>query len=104
MSTEQVRLWRAPGEDRVLLMKGRTAHYRIAPRGEYVFGVIGAAPMRSRRGRERRLVEPGRVVAWDPSHPHSGGAVDGQPWTARLTVVELADLHALANDADSDVL
>ena len=48
-------------------MAGRTTRYAIEPRGEYVFGVVAGQPMRSRRGRERRLVRPGQLVAWDPS-------------------------------------
>jgi hypothetical protein len=40
--------------------------------------------MRSRLGRERRLVHPGQLVAWDPSNGHAGTTVDGRPWSARL--------------------
>jgi hypothetical protein len=76
----------------------------IEPRGEYVFGVVGDRPMRARRGRQRRLVAPGGLVAWDPTGTHAGAAVDGRPWTARLIVVEVADLHALADDPDGDIL
>jgi AraC-like DNA-binding protein len=99
---EQVRMWRPPDHDRVLLMAGRTCHYAVEPRGEYVFGVVGGAPMRSRRGRERRLVRPGELVAWDPSQAHSGTAVDDQPWVARLMVIETADLAALGGDEDTE--
>jgi hypothetical protein len=60
--------------------------------------------MLARRGRRRRLVEPGRLVAWDPADSHAGVAVDGRPWTARLIVVEVADLHSLADDPDDDIL
>jgi AraC-like DNA-binding protein len=84
-------------------MSGQTTRYAIEPRGEYVFGVVSGQPMRSRRGRERRLVEPGRLVAWDPSAAHIGAAVE-RPWTARLIVVEVADLAAMANDPESNVL
>jgi hypothetical protein len=98
MATERVRMWRPADEDRVLLMAGQTTHYAIEPRGEYVFGVVAGQPMRSRRGRERRLVRPGQLVAWDPSNPHAGTAVDGQPWSSRLMVIEVADLAALAGD------
>src|ERR1700750_2367923 len=74
---EQVRMWRPADDDRVLLMAGRTAGYAIEPRGDFVFGLVDGAPMASRRGRERRLVTPGEVVAWDPSAAHAGTAVDG---------------------------
>jgi AraC-like DNA-binding protein len=104
VTTERVRLWRPPGDDRVLYMRGQTTRYRIDPRGEYVFGVVGEQPMLARRGRWRRLVEPGKLVVWDPTDAHAGAAVDGRPWTARLIVVEVADLHALADDPDSDIL
>jgi len=105
VATEQVRMWRPAGEGRVLLMAGRTTRYAIEPRGEYVFGIVTGRPMRSRRGRERRLVRPGELVAWDHSGAHSGAAVDAQPWSARLMVVEVADLTAIASDRDdSDLL
>lgn len=97
-------MWRPAGEDRVLLMAGQTMHYAIEPRGEYVFGVVTGQPMRSRRGRERRVVLPGQLVAWDPSSPHAGAAVDARPWTARLMVIEVAGLAALTGDHDDDVL
>ena len=98
-------MWRAPHEQRVLLMAGRTTRYAVEPRGEYVFGVVGDQPMRSRRGRERRLVRPGQLVAWDPSGAHAGSAVDDErPWRARLVVVEVADLAELAGDPESDPL
>jgi hypothetical protein len=79
MGPEQVRMWRPADEDRVLLMAGKTAHYAIEPRGEYVFGVVTRQPMRSRRGREHRLVLPGQLVAWDPSSAHAGAALDARP-------------------------
>jgi AraC-like DNA-binding protein len=100
MATEQVRMWRPANEDRVLLMAGRTNSYAVEPRGEYVFGVVSGQPMRSRRGRERRLVQPGQLVAWDPSDAHSGASIDGRPWSARLMVLEVADLSAIAGDAE----
>jgi AraC-like DNA-binding protein len=103
VTTEQVRMWRPDGEDRLLLMAGHTTRYAIEPRGEYVFGVVARRSMRSRRGRERRVVRPGELVAWDPSSAHSGAAVDGQPWSARLMVVEVADLDTIASDAESDL-
>jgi AraC-like DNA-binding protein len=104
MATEQVRMWRPADEDRVLLMAGQTTHYAIEPRGEYVFGVVTGQPMRARRGREHHVVLPGQLVAWDPSSAHAGAAVDARPWTARLMVVEVADLAALGGDEDVGVL
>jgi AraC-like DNA-binding protein len=102
MGTEQVRVWRAAEADPVLLMAGQTTHYAIEPLGQYVFGIVAGKPMSSRRGRERRLILPGQLVAWDPSHAHAGAAVDGQPWTSRLLIVELADLAVLAGDQESE--
>jgi AraC-like DNA-binding protein len=104
MSTDAVRMWRAPGEERVLLMAGRTTRYAMEPRGEYVFGVVDEQPMRSRRGREERVVRPGQLVAWDPSHAHAGSSVDARPWSSRLMVIEVADLAALAADPEADPL
>jgi AraC-like DNA-binding protein len=103
MATEQVRMWRPANEDRILLMAGQTARYAVEPRGEYVFGVVTGQAMRSRRGRDRRVVLPGQLVAWDPSSPHAGEAVDARPWTARLMIVEAAGLAALTGDDDDDV-
>jgi AraC-like DNA-binding protein len=97
-------MWRPAGEGRILLMAGRTTRYAIEPRGEYVFGVVTGRPMRSRRGRERRLVRPGELVAWDPSSAHSGAAVDARPWSARLMVVEVVDLATIASDGECDPL
>ena len=97
-------MWRPANEDRILLMAGRTTGYAIEPRGEYVFGIVTGQPMRSRRGRERRLVWPGDLVAWDPSGAHAGEAVDGRAWASRLIVVEVADLHRIATDPESDPL
>jgi AraC-like DNA-binding protein len=93
-------MWRAAG---VLCMTGCTDRYAIIPRVEYVFGLVIGAPMMSRRGRARQLVQPGQLVAWDPSQPHSGTAVAG-PWTSRLVVVEAGDLARLATDPESDPL
>jgi AraC-like DNA-binding protein len=102
MEPEPVRMWRPPGQDRLLLMAGRTTEYAVQPRDEYVFGVVDGAPMASRRGRERRTVAPGELVAWDPSRAHVGVAVDGTPWTARLMVVEAYDLAVLVGEPDTD--
>jgi AraC-like DNA-binding protein len=104
MGIEQVRMWRPPDDDRVLLMAGQTTSYAVEPRGEYVFGVVTGQAMRSRRGREHRLIRPGQLVAWDPSNAHAGTAVDGQPWSSRLMIVEAADLATLASDEETDVL
>ncbi len=101
MVNDHVRVWRVAEEDRVLLMVGHTTGYVIEPRGEYVFGIVAGQPMRSRRGRERRLVMPGQLVAWDPSNTHSGAAVDGKPWSARLTIVEVGALADLVGDEES---
>ena len=100
MATEQVRIRRPSDEDRVLLKAGWTTQYAVEPRGEFVFGIVDRQPMRSRRGRERRLVEPGQLVAWDPSDAHTGSAVDSRPWSARLLVIDHADLAGLAGDPD----
>lgn len=104
MAESQVRVRRPAGSDRIILLSGRTTEYSIEPRGEYVFGVVGEQPMRSRRGRERRVAEPGQLVAWDPSTAHSGSAATGRPWTSRLMVVETADLADLAEDPEGDPL
>lgn len=43
-------------------------------------------------------MQPGQLVAWDPSHAHAGSSTEDKPWSARLLVVEVAGLHALAGD------
>ncbi len=96
-------MWRPLGEDRVLALAGRTTSYAVEPRGEYVFGVVSERAMQSRRGRERRLVQPGQVVAWDPSGAHAGEAVDGHAWASRLIIVEVGDLAHLGGDHESDL-
>lgn len=93
-------MWRAPVQDGVLLMHGRTTRYQVEPRGEYVFGLVGDEPMDVRRGGLRERVAPGQLVAWDPSAAHRGVAVDGRAWTSRLMVVEVADLMSLAQDPE----
>ena len=97
-------MWRPAPGSRVLLMAGQTTRYAIEPRGEYVFGIVTGEPMRSRRGRERRLVRPGQLVAWDPSAAHSGSAVEGRAWNARLMVVAAGELTGRAGDQESDSL
>lgn len=101
MATETARIWRAPGEPRVLLMAGRTRSYAVEPRGEYVFGVITGAPMLARRGRESHLAPPGQLLAWDPSATHTGSPADSRAWHARLIIVESGDLAVLAGDHES---
>jgi AraC-like DNA-binding protein len=54
-------MWRAAGEDRVLLMAGQTARYAIEPRGEFVFGIVTGQPMRARRGHEHALQVAQRI-------------------------------------------
>ena len=103
MAHAQVRIWRPVGEERVLLMAGRTSSYAIEPRGEYVFGIVEGAPMRSRRGRERRVVQPGQLVAWDPSSAHAGTPAASEPWSSRLLIVETAGLAGLAGDEEDDL-
>ena len=97
-------MWRPVDEDRILLMAGQTTGYTMEPRGEYVFGVVAGQPMRSRRGREHRLVRPGQLVAWDPSNTHTGVAVDARPWSSRLMIVEVGALGDLADDGESNLL
>ncbi|HEY2716761.1 MAG TPA: AraC family transcriptional regulator [Solirubrobacterales bacterium] len=104
MSTEAVRIWRPTGEARVVLIAGRTLSYAVEPRGEYVFGLIESGAMRSRRGRERRLIGAGELVAWDPSAPHSGSGASGEPWTARLLVIEAPALDGALADPESPTL
>ncbi|WCB93790.1 hypothetical protein DSM104299_02506 [Baekduia alba] len=94
-------MWRPSDDARVVLMAGRTTRYAIEPRGEYVFGIVGDQPMRSRRLRERRTVQPGELVAWDPSAEHAGSAIDGRAWSSRLMVVEVAGLRAIAGDEEA---
>jgi hypothetical protein len=103
VSIEHPRLWRPP-EQRVPAMAGQTDRYVFDPRGEYVFGIAQGNAMVCRRGRERRLVQPGQLVAWDPSAAHSGSTLDGLPWTSRLLVVGLTALAQLASDSESDPL
>ncbi len=93
-------MWRPDHDGRVLMMAGWTTRYAVDPRGEYVFGVITAGPMRARRWAERRIVRPGQLLAWDPSGAHAGASPDGRAWSARLMIVETAGLHTLAGDQD----
>jgi AraC-like DNA-binding protein len=97
-------MWRPLHQEGVLLMKGTTTEYKVEPRGEHVFGVITGGGMRLSRGSETRVVAPGELVTLDPSLVHSGNALDGRPWTARLMVLESTSLARLARDADDDPL
>jgi AraC-like DNA-binding protein len=102
MASESVRIWRPDDASSVLLMAGRTTAYAVEPRDEYVFGVVTGRPMCAFRGRERHLVSPGHVVAWDPTGRHAGRGLDGRPWDARLMVIDAAELRRLAGDEDND--
>jgi AraC-like DNA-binding protein len=104
MADETVRMWRPADQHRLLFMQGWTASYAVHPAGDYVVGVVDAGAMRASRRRERHLVAPGDLVAWDPSAPHAGSGVDGAPWAARLMVIELADLHRVLSDGDDPAL
>src|SRR5690349_16589802 len=63
-----------------------------------------ANPMLAVRGLQRRLVQPGQLLAWDPSHSHAGPGLYGRPWTCRLVVVETAYLASIGGDAELDAL
>ena len=101
---QPVRIWRPVEEPRALLMAGRTTRYAIEPRAEYVFGIVAGQRMRARRGRQSYVVQPGQLVAWDPSNGHSGQAIGAAPWTSRLMIVEVGDLTGLAADHEQDSL
>jgi len=70
-------------------------------RKPYVVDAVQAAP---RCPPERRLVQPGQLLAWDPSQAHGGSAVADRQWSSRLIVVEVADLVDLACDDETDLL
>lgn len=78
------------------MLAGRTTEYAIEPRGEYVFGIVAGQSMRASRGRQRHVVRPGQLVAWDPFGAHAGES--DKPWAARLMIVE-ADEDTLGNVA-----
>ena len=96
-------MWRPAGAP-VLLMRGHTSAYAVEPNGEYFVGLIGERPMAVTRGRSRHVVRPGELVAWDPSAPHRGRAVDGAPWLALLMVIELPALREVLFDGEGDPL
>jgi hypothetical protein len=80
-------------------MAGHTMQYAIEPRGEYVFGVVAGEPMRARRARASDTSSgPVSSSPGSPSQSHSGHAAGDRPWFARLVVVEVADLAAIAGD------
>lgn len=93
-----VRLWRVPEWPGMLLMHGTTPSYAVQPTGEYFVGVIGAPGARLVRGRRRHDVAPGQLVAWDPSGPHRGFALDGGQWECRLVMIEPEGLAAAAEE------
>jgi AraC-like DNA-binding protein len=96
MSTDAVRLWRPEGEGRVICLRGVTSSYAIDPVGECVFGMVLAGTMEARRGGKRYLFGPRDLCAWSPSAGHSGRPHRGRSWEARLVIVELTVLEALA--------
>lgn len=102
MAQESVRIWRPEHASAVLLMAGQTTAYTVDPRDEYVFGIVSGRPMLARRGRTRHRVLPGQAVAWDPTDRHAGHALHGQPWTARLMVIDAAELSRLAGDHEDE--
>jgi len=103
MDAEQVRIWHPNGEDRFLVLDGRTTGYAIVPRNQYVFGLVSEQPMLARRGARRWLVEPGQVVAWDPSQAHAADAVGAHPWAARLMIIDSEHLITLASDPETEL-
>ena len=69
-AADEVRAWRAPEYDRILFMHGTTTQYSVAPRGEYVIGVVHRRSFKATRGRRTHVVRPGQLVVWDPSDGH----------------------------------
>ena len=98
---EEVRAWRVPEYDRILFMHGTTTQYSVAPRGEYVIGVAHRRSFKAARGRRTHVVRPGQLVVWDPSDGHEGSSLERGPWEARLLLIELPDLNALATDPET---
>jgi AraC-like DNA-binding protein len=98
---EDVRAWRVPEYDRVLFMHGTTTQYSVVPRGEYVIGVAHQRSFKAARGRRTHVVRPGQLVVWDPSDGHEGSSFERSPWEARLMLIELPDLNALATDPET---
>jgi AraC-like DNA-binding protein len=89
---DEVTAWRAAGADRAIWMRGRTTGYAVDPVGEYVIGVATGAGYRLRRGRVEHPVPAGRLVVLDPAAAHRGRPLGRDPWSARLLVLELADV------------
>jgi AraC-like DNA-binding protein len=79
-------------------MHGTTTSYEADPHGQYFIGRIGGAGFVARRGARRWAAPPGALLAWDPSHRHSGSAA--RPWHARLPVLELPSVRAILDDPE----
>src|SRR5215212_340032 len=73
-------------------MRGRTTGYAVDPVGEYMIGVATSSGYRLRRGRDGYRVAAGHLVVLDPTAPHHGRPLAHEPWSARLLVLELADV------------
>jgi AraC-like DNA-binding protein len=95
-----VRVWRADVGSGAICMHGTTASYAVDPAGEYVVGMVLAGGMQVRRGREVHRFAPGDVCAWDPSARHEGRPWCSTRWEARLIVLELPAVQALARDPE----
>ena len=82
-------------------MHGTTTAYAIDPDGTYVLGLVMRGGFRAARGSARHDVRAGDVVTWDPSQAHRGRAVHGQPWEARLLMIELPDVRAILRNPET---
>jgi AraC-like DNA-binding protein len=89
---DEVTAWRAGGVERAIFMRGRTTGYAADPVGEYVIGVATSVGYRLRRGRNSYTLPSGGLVVLDPTAAHRGRPLVDEPWTARLLVLELADV------------
>jgi AraC-like DNA-binding protein len=89
---DEVTAWRAAGVERAIFMRGRTTGYAADPVGEYIIGVPTSVGYLLHRGRDRCSVPSGGLVVLDPTTAHRGLPLVDQPWTARLLVLELADV------------
>jgi AraC-like DNA-binding protein len=90
---EFIRARRPADVPQVLLMEGVVSSHGIDPQGQYCIGLIGGRAMRLRRGRQSRVLRPGELGLLDPSGPHAGAPAEGEPWSCRLIIIELADLR-----------